>query len=134
MRVALCRRHARMAKHLLDDADMHARLDQESRGSVPGIVDPGVADLRLPKDGLPRPPVLSPFDRTATPGREHQVMVCPRAARPQPLRGLLLAMLPQQLQERGRTLKSEPALPLALPENDAAANTVRAFSSVTSAV
>jgi hypothetical protein len=123
-----------MAKDLLDDADMHALLDQESRGSVAGIVDPGVPDLRLPKDDLPRAPVLSPFDRAAAPGGENQVMIHPRAARPQPLRGLLLAVLPQQLQERGRTLEGELALPLALPENDAATNTVWAFSSVTSAV
>jgi hypothetical protein len=123
-----------MAKYLLDDADMHALLDQESRGSVPGIVDPDVPDLRLPKDGLPRPPVLSPLDRAAAPRGENQVMIRPRAARPQPLRGLLLAVLLQQLQERRRTLESELALSLALPENDTAANTVRAFSSVTSAV
>ena len=87
-----------MAKHLLDDTDMHTLLDQESRGRVPHIVDPDVPDLRLPEDGLPRPSVLSPFDRAAAPGREHQVMVLPRAARPQPLRSLLLAVLRQLVQ------------------------------------
>jgi hypothetical protein len=49
------------------------------------------------------------------------------AARPQPLRGLPLTMLPQQLQERGRALKGELALSLPLPGNDAAADTVPAF-------
>ena len=47
MRGALRRRHSGVAEHFLDDADVHALLNQQSRGRVPGIVDPGVADLRL---------------------------------------------------------------------------------------
>ena len=134
MRVALRRRHPGMAKNLLDDTNMPTLLDQQGRGSVPGIMHPDVPDLRLPEDGFPRPPVLSPFDRSTAAGGENQIMIRPRAARPQPLRGLLLVMLHQQLQERGRTLESELALSLALPGNDTAASTVRAFSGVTSAV
>jgi hypothetical protein len=53
-------------------------------------------------------------------------VIGPRAARSQPVGGLLLAVLLQQLQERGRALESELAFPLALPEDDAAPDTVRA--------
>jgi len=123
-----------MAKHLLDDADVDALRDQQSRGCVPGIVDPGIPDLRLLEDGLPGPPVLGAFDRTAAPGGEHQIMIRPRTARPQPVGSLLLALLLQQLQERRRALEGELAFPLALPENDAASDTVRAFGGVPSAV
>jgi hypothetical protein len=96
-----------MAKNLLHDADVYALFDQQSRSGVTGIVDPGVADLRLGEDGLPGPPVLGAFDRAAALGGEDQVMVCPQAACPQPLRGLPLAVLLQQLQERGRALERE---------------------------
>ena len=123
-----------MAKHLLHDADVYPLLDQQSRRRVPGIMDPGVADLRLAQDSLPRAPVLGTFDRASAPGGEHQIVVRPRAACAQPFRGLPLAMLAQQLQERGRALEREPALPFTLPEDDAAADTVRAFGGVAGAV
>ena len=47
MRVALGGRHPGVAKHLLDDADMHALLDQQSGSSVPGIVNPGIPNPGL---------------------------------------------------------------------------------------
>jgi hypothetical protein len=86
--VAFRRCHPGMAKNLLHDADVHALFDQQSRSGMPCIVDPGVADLCLGEDGLPGAPILGLFDRAAVFGGEDQVMVCPRAACPQPLRGL----------------------------------------------
>jgi hypothetical protein len=63
--VTLGCRHPGMAKNLLHDADVHALFDKQSGSGVPGIVDPGVADLRLGEDGFPGPPVLGAFDRAA---------------------------------------------------------------------
>jgi len=100
---------------------------------VPGVVDPGIPDLRLAQDGLPGPPVLGAFDRPAAASGEHQVMVGPRAARLQPLRDLPLPVVPQQPQESGRALKRELALPLALPENDTTARSLRALVRVAGA-
>lgn len=97
MGVPLSSRQPGMAEHLLDDADMHTLLDQQSRGRVAGIMDPRVADLRLSEDGLPDPPVLGALDRPAATGSEYEIVVRPRAARPQPFRSLLLTVLPQQL-------------------------------------
>jgi hypothetical protein len=122
-----------MTKNLLHDADVHTLFDQQSRSGVPRIMDPRVTDLRLGEDGLPGAPVLGTFDRAAAFGGEDQVTVCPRAACPQPLRGLPLAVLLQQLQERGRALESELALALALPEDDATSGAVRALTGVTGA-
>jgi hypothetical protein len=31
-----------VAKHLLDDTDMHALLDQQRRGGMPGVMNPGI--------------------------------------------------------------------------------------------
>src|SRR5579859_1817701 len=101
---------------------------------MPSVVDSGVADLGLGQDGLPGPPVLGAFDRSPATSCEYQIMVRPRTARPQPLGGLPLAVLLQQLQERGRALESELALALALPEDDAALCTVRALVGVAGAV
>ena len=36
-----------MAKNLLNYADMHSLRDQQCGGSMPGVVDPGIPDLRL---------------------------------------------------------------------------------------
>lgn len=134
MGVSLCCRHPGVAKHLLHDADVDALLDQQRGGGVPGVMDASVPDLSLAQDGLPRPPILGALDRAAAPGGEHQVVVGPRATRPQPLRGLPLAVLAQQLQERGWALEGELALALALPGDDAAANAVRAFGGMASAI
>jgi hypothetical protein len=62
-----------MAKNLLHNADVHALLDQQARGCIPGIVDTGVADVGLSEDGLPGPPVVGPCDRP-TAGGEYQVI------------------------------------------------------------
>ena len=43
---------------------------------------------------------------TMCPDAASEIMICPRAAYPEPLHGLLLAMLRQQLQEDGRALAS----------------------------
>jgi hypothetical protein len=51
--VALGCRHSRVAKHLLDDADVHALLDQQRRGDMPGVMDPGIPHPGLPEDCLP---------------------------------------------------------------------------------
>ena len=75
-----------MAKNLLHDADMHALFDQQSRCGVPGIVDPGVADLRLGEDGLPGPPVLGAFDRAAALGGENQIALAVPLAKSEPER------------------------------------------------
>ena len=93
MGVALCRRHPRMAEYLLHDADMDALLDQQSGRRVADVMHPRVPDLSPAKDRLPRPPVLGTFDRAAITGGEHQIVVRPRAARPQPLGRLLLPVL-----------------------------------------
>ena len=102
--VALGRRNSGVPKYLLHDADVHALLDQQSSGGVPGIVDPDIPDLRLAQDGLLGPPVFGVCDRAAMTGGEHQIMVRPRVARPQPFRSLLPSVLAQQLQERGRAM------------------------------
>ena len=86
MGVALRCRHPGMAKHLLDDADMDALLNQQSRSGVPRIVDPGVADLRLGEDGLPGPPVLGAFDRAAALGGENQIALAVPLAKSEPER------------------------------------------------
>jgi hypothetical protein len=111
--VALRRRHPGMAKNLLHDANVHSLFNQQSRSGVPGIVDSCIADLRLGEDGLPGPPVLGAFDRAAAPGGEDQVMVCPRAACPQPLRSLLLRCSFNSSRS-GRALESELAFALAV--------------------
>jgi len=67
----LGRSHPRMAEHLLGDAGMHALLDQQSLGRVAGIVNPGIADLRLSEDRLPDPPILGALDRPAAPSGEY---------------------------------------------------------------
>ena len=56
VRVALGGCHPGVAKHLLDDvddADMHALLDQQGGSGVPGIVNPGVPYPGLAEDVLP---------------------------------------------------------------------------------
>ena len=60
-----------MAEHLLGDAGMHALLDQQSLSRVAGIVNPGIADLRLSEDRLPDPPILGALDRPAAPSGEY---------------------------------------------------------------
>ena len=127
MGITLRRRHPGVSENLLHHADVRALLDQQRRGGMPGIVDPGIPHLRLAQDSLPGSPILSALDGAAMAGREHQIMVRPRTARSQPLGGLPPMVLPQQLQERGRTLERELTLALALPKNDAASNTVRAL-------
>ena len=111
------------------DPNVHTLLDEQGGGGVPGVVNPGIPHLGA-KDGLQHPPVLGAFDRPAVAGSEHQVVVGPCAACPQPLLGLPLAVLAQQLQERGRALESQLALALALPEDQAAARPLRAFVGV----
>ena len=85
MGVALGRRHPRVAKYLLDDADVHALFEQQRRGGMPGIMDPGIPHPGMPKDRLPGPPVLGTFDRTAMPRGEDQIVVLPGVSRPQSL-------------------------------------------------
>ena len=77
MRVPLSCRHSRVAEHLLDDADVHTLLDQQSRSRVTGIVNPGIADLRLSEDRLPDLPILGALDRPAAPSGEYEIMVRP---------------------------------------------------------
>src|ERR1700690_549473 len=134
MGVALRRGHPRMAQDLLHDADVHTLLDEQRGGGVPGVVNPGIPHLGGVKDGLPHPPVLGTFDRPAVADGEHQVVVGPCAACPEPLLGLPLAVLAQQVQERGRALEGQLALALALPEDQAAARPHRAFVGVPGAV
>lgn len=123
-----------MAKNLLNDADVNTLLDQQGRRRVPGIVDPGVPDLGPAEDGLPGAPVLGAFDRAAAAVANTQIMIRPPVTRLQPLCGLLLAMLPEQLQQRGRALERELALPFALPKDEATANSIGALIGVPSAV
>jgi hypothetical protein len=99
-----------MAKYLLDDADVHALLDQQRRGSMPSVMDPGGPHPRLLKKRLPGPPVLGAFDRTAMPRGEDRIMILPGVSRPQPFGCLPLAVLLEQLQDRERALERELAL------------------------
>jgi hypothetical protein len=66
-----------MAKNLLYDADVHALLDQQARGRMPGNVHSGVPDRCLSEDGLPGPPILGPRDQPTATGGEYQVIVRP---------------------------------------------------------
>jgi hypothetical protein len=66
-----------VAEYLLDDADVRALLDQQSRSRVTGIVNPGIADLRLSEDHLPDPSILGALDRPAAPSGEHEIVVRP---------------------------------------------------------
>jgi hypothetical protein len=123
-----------MAKHLLNDADVHALLDQQRRSRMPGIVDPDRADPGLPEESLPGPPVLGPVDRTAILSGEDQIVIRPAVPGPQPFGCLPLAVLLEELQERRRALEREFALALALPKDDAPANASGAFVGMRSTV
>jgi hypothetical protein len=107
-----------MATHLLDDADVHALLDQQRRRGMPGVMDPCVPHPSLPENRLPGSPVVGAFDRTTVPRGEDEIVILPVISRPQPLGRLSLAVLPQQLQDRRRALERELALALALPKDD----------------
>ena len=134
--IALGCRHPRMAKYLLDDTDVHALLDQQCRGRMPGVMDPGIPNPGLPENRLPGPPVLGTFDRTAMPRGEDQIMILPGVSCPQPLSCLPLAVLLEQIQDRGRALEREfaLALALALPKDDASTNALRAFVGMSNAI
>ena len=102
--VALGCRHPGVAKYLLDDADVHALLDQQRRSGMPGIMNPGIPNPGLPEDRLPGPPVLGTLDRTAMPRGEYQIMILPGVACLQPLSCLPLSVLLEQIQDRTRAL------------------------------
>jgi hypothetical protein len=131
--VALRCRHPRMAEHLLNDTDVHALLDQQRRGGMPGVMDPGISHFGLPENHLPGPPVLGTFDRPALPCGEDQIMIPPGISRPQPLDCLPLAMLLEQIEDRGRALERELAFALTLPKDDAPVSPLRALVSVSNA-
>jgi hypothetical protein len=123
-----------MAKHLLNDADVYALLDQQRRGSMPGVMDPGIPHPGLPENRLPGPPVLGTFDRTTMPGSEDQIMILPGVSRPQSLGCLPLAVLLEQIQDRRRTLERELALALTLPKDDAPTDALRTFVGMSNAI
>jgi hypothetical protein len=84
---ALGCRHSRVAKHLLGDADVHALLDKQRRGGMPGVMDPGIPNPGLPEDRLPRPasPRYVRWDRHAAwrrPDRDPSRRFLPATARP----------------------------------------------------
>jgi hypothetical protein len=93
-----------VAKYLLDDADVHALLDQQRRSGMPGIMNPGIPKPGLPEDRLPGPPVLGTLDRTAMPRGEYQIMILPGVACLQPLSCLPLAVLLEEIQDRAREI------------------------------
>jgi hypothetical protein len=123
-----------MAEHLLSDTDVHALLDQQRRGGMPGVMDPGISHFGLPENHLPGPPVLGTFDRLALPCGEDQIMIPPGVSRRQPLDCLPIAMLLEQIQDRGRALERELAFALALPKDDAPVSPLRALVSVSKAI
>jgi hypothetical protein len=123
-----------VAEHLLYGSDVHALVNEESRCGVPGIVDPDISDAGLLQDGLPVLPVLDSFDRGAVLGGEHQVVVLPALPRLLAL-GVLDRIVRLELSEEfGRALQGEPALALALAEDQAAARPLGALVRVARAV
>ena len=54
-----------VAEDLLDDADVDALLQQERRGGVPGVVDPGFPDSSSGQQRVPVFPVVVGVDRRA---------------------------------------------------------------------
>ncbi|MET7459007.1 hypothetical protein [Nonomuraea sp. NPDC005501] len=103
-----------MAEDLLHDSDVHALLDEERRGGVPGVMDANVSDAGLFEDRLPALPVLGSFDGSAVLGGEHQVVVLPALPRFLALGVLDFAVSLELGEEFGRALESELALALAL--------------------
>ena len=101
---------------------------------MPGVMDPGIPHPGLFEDRLPGPPVFGTFDRTAMPRGEDQIMILPGVTCPQSLSCLPLAVLLEQIQDRGRALEREFALALALPKDDASTNALRAFVGMSNAI
>lgn len=134
MGVALGCSDPRMAKHLLNDADVHALFDQQRRGGMPSVMDPGIPNSGLPEDRLPGTPVLGTFDRTAMPRGEDQIMILLGVPRPQSLGRLPLAALLEELEDWGRALERELALALALPKDNTSTQALRAFVGVSNAI
>jgi 8-oxo-dGTP pyrophosphatase MutT (NUDIX family) len=107
--VPLGRRYPGVTEDLLNHADVDTLRYQESRSRVPGVMNPGVPNVRLPEDGLPRSPVLGAFNGTARTCGEYQIVICPCASRLQPFRRLPFAVLFEEVQNRLRALKREVA-------------------------
>jgi hypothetical protein len=108
-----------VAEHLHGDPRGHP-LQQQGRGRVPGVMQPGRANLSLAEQRVPCPAVLPGVDGPTVGLREHQVGVLPERAGCQALRGLQSPMLTQGLDElRGEHDGTSTDPTLGLDEDEA---------------